>query len=81
MTCPMGFDCQSIVGMVHPCPNIAVCMGCASSAVTDQDSVNMPSDVTDLDILLIDSNQNTRRSQIYAITDPYTRMVIRFGLI
>jgi len=81
MTCPMGFDCQSIVGMVHPCPNIAVCMGCASSSVSDQDLVHMQFDATDVDIHLIDSNQNTRRPQIYTITDPYTRMITRSGLI
>jgi hypothetical protein len=58
---PVDFDCQSIVGMVYPCPNITVWMSYVSPHVSDQYPADVQFEITDLDIYIIDSNQGRGR--------------------
>jgi|GEM_PF-1926007 len=84
MTCPMGFDCQTMTGMAQPCPNLLVCQGYTSSPTNPAQNSDERLDHfridhidhIDLDIYLADG----RRPRLSIMVDPYTRLITGFTM-
>jgi len=71
MTCPIGFNCQTMVGMVQPCPNLAVCSKSTSSPINNVSLGRFKIDHTPLDLCLIDGGH----PHVSMMVDAYTRSV------